>query len=346
VPTYPTCSTHRPDRAAVPAALLATLLIALLLPSAASAQSPNRARDDVETTLAAVVRVQAKIPPGARSAATLGADRQGSGVLIRDGYVLTIGYLVSEAETIEVATRDGVVVPARLAGYDHPTGLGLLKLAAPLSTRPLPLGDPTALAEQQPAMILTHAGRESAQVVQIVSRRRFTGNWEYMLDSAIFTAPAVPNWSGAALISPKGELLGIGSLIVGDAARQGVQSPGNMFVPIDLLKPILEDLVSDGRRRGAVRPWLGVNADEFMGHLFVSRVSAGGPAALAGLQPGDVVVAVGEQGVTTLADFYRRVWSSGAAGVEVPLRVLQGTQVKEIRLRSIDRDEYFRAPRN
>jgi serine protease Do len=119
-----------------------------------------------------------------------------------------------------------------------------------------------------------------------------------------------------------------------------------MFVPIDLLKPILEDLVSDGRRRGAVRPWLGVNADEFMGHLFVSRVSAGGPAARAGLQPGDLVVGVGDQGVTTLADFYRRIWASGAAGVEVPLRVLQGTQVKEIRLRSIDRDEYFRAPRN
>jgi S1-C subfamily serine protease len=302
----------------------------------------DRTRGDVEATLAAVVRVQAKIPPGARSAATLGAEREGSGVLIRDGYVLTIGYLVSEAETIEVSMRDGASVPARLAGYDHPTGLSLLKLSAPLPARPLPLGDASSLSESNPAMVLTHAGRDSAQVVQVVSRRRFAGNWEYLLDSAIFTSPAVPNWSGAALISAKGELLGVGSLVVGDATRQGVQSPGNMFVPIDLLKPILDDLVSDGRRRGAARPWLGVNADEFMGHLFVSRVSAGGPAARAGLQPGDLVVAVGDQGVTTLADFYRRVWDSGAAGIEVPLRVLQGAQLKDIRLRSIDREEYFR----
>jgi S1-C subfamily serine protease len=326
-----------------PIALLALLLATLAVATPGRAQ--ERARDTVEETLSAVVRVNARVPPGARSAATLGAERQGSGVLIRERYVLTIGYLVSEAESIEVTTRDAGPVAARLAGYDHPTGFSLLRLDAPLRARPLPLGDAAALAEQHQAMILTHAGRESAQIVQVVSRRRFTGNWEYMLDSAIFTAPAVPNWSGAALISPRGELLGIGSLIVGDAANRGTQLPGNMFVPIDLLKPILEDLVNDGRRRGAARPWLGVNADEFMGHLFVSRVSSGGPAARAGIQAGDLVVGVGDQPVTTLADFYRRVWASGAAGVEIPLRVLQGAQLKEIRLRSIDRDEYFRSSR-
>jgi serine protease Do len=301
------------------------------------------AQDTPEQTLSAVVAVSAKALPDARSAATLGPQRRGAGALIGEGYVLTIGYLVIEAEAIEVTGADGKVVPATLAGYDHASGFGLLKLAAPLEGKPLPLGDSAALGEREPALVATTSQREGVSLVYVMSRRPFTGSWEYQLDSAIFTYPAVDAWSGAPLIGPQGELLGIGSLIVPDAGGAGTQSPGNMFVPVELLKPILSDLMKQGRRSGPPRPWLGVNADEVRGRLFVSRVSPEGPAERAGLRKDDIVLAVAGEEVSTLADFYRRVWARGAAGVVVPIRVLRGARLTDVSVRSIDRVEYFRA---
>ncbi|HEX9182127.1 MAG TPA: S1C family serine protease [Burkholderiales bacterium] len=318
--------------------ILMLLAAALAVPAFAQ----DKAKEDAEELLSAVVQVKSRILPNARSLATLGPQRQGSGVLVREGYVLTIGYLVIEAEAIEVAGADGKVVPATLAAYDHATGFGLLKLIGPLAGRPLPLGDPAALAEREPAMIASYGGREAVSLVYVVSRRPFSGSWEYQLDAAIYTYPPVENWSGAALIGAKGELLGIGSLIVGDAGGPGTQSPGNMFVPVDILKPILEDLIAKGRAPGPLRPWLGLNAEELRGRLFVARVSPEGPAERAGVKSGDIVIGVGGEEVTSLADFYRKVWARGEAGVEVPLRVLQGMQVKDVAIRSIDRVQYFR----
>jgi len=296
----------------------------------------------VEDVLSAVVRVRAKILPNARSIAILGPQREGSGVLVRDGYVATIGYLVIESESIEVTGADGKSVPAALAGYDHGSGFALLRLLAPLAGKPLPIGDSSAAAERVPALAVAY-GADGVSVVQVISRRPFSGSWEYLLEAAIFTYPAVMNWSGASLISAKGELLGLGSLIVADAAGAGTQSPGNMFVPADLLGSILDELIARGKAAGPPRPWMGVNAEEMRGRLFVTRVSPEGPADRAGLQSGDILIGVGSEEVSSLAEFYRKVWALGAAGVDVPLRVLQGVQVKEVTLRSIDRMEYFRA---
>jgi len=323
-------------------ALLALALLAAMLAAPGRAQDKDKAQTEAEETLSAIVRIKSRIIKDARSAETLGLQRDGTGVLIRDGYVLTIGYLVIEAESVEVTGSDGKAVPAAVAGYDHATGFGLLKLLAPLAGKPLPLGDAATLAEREAAMIATHGGREGVNLVHVVSRRPFTGSWEYLLDSAIFTYPAVMNWSGAALISAKGELVGIGSLIVNDSAGAGSQSPGNMFVPIDLLKPILDDLMTAGRRAGPARPWLGLNAEEMRGRLIIARVSPDGPAARAGLKSGDIVIGVAGEEVNTLADLYRKVWSRGAAGVEVPLKVLQGLEIRDVSLRSIDRLEYFK----
>ncbi len=313
-----------------------------LVVAAALVALPAAAQDKPDETLTAVVGVSAKIQPNARSAQTLGLQRRGTGALIREGYVLTIGYLVIEAQSIQVTGADGRTVPATMAGYDHASGFGLLKLAGALAGKPLPLGDSGALAEREPAMAVPASARDSPSLVYVVSRRPFSGNWEYLLDSAIFTYPPVMDWSGAPLIGAKGELLGVGSLIVPDAGNPGTQSPGNMFVPVDLLKPILEDLIARGRRNGPARPWLGVSADEVRGRLFVGRVSPEGPAERAGLKGGDIVLAVGAEEVTTLAEFYRKVWGRGAAGAEVPLKVLQGARVRELTVRSIDRIEYFR----
>src|SRR5688572_22967741 len=300
------------------------------------------AQDKPEETLSAVVGVSAKIQQNARSAESLGVQRRGTGALIRDGYVLTIGYLVIEAEAIQVTGADGRTLPATLAGYDHATGFGLLKVIGKLAGKPLPLGDWAGLAEREPAMAVTASARDTPSLVYVVSRRPFSGNWEYLLESAIFTYPPVMDWSGAPLIGAKGELLGIGSLIVPDAGEPGTQSPGNMFVPVDLLKPILEDLIAQGRRKGPARPWLGINAEELRGRLFVGRVSPDSPAARAGLKSGDIVLAVGAEEVTTLADFYRKIWGRGPAGSEVTLKVLQGVRITDVKVRTIDRTDYFR----
>ena len=316
-----------------------SIAIALIVALAAGTVA---AQDKADDPLSAVVAVRAKIQADARSAPTLGTERSGTGVLIREGLVLTIGYLVIEAEAIEVTGADGRTVPATLAGYDHATGFGLLRAVGPLAGKPLPLGDSAALAERDRAMVASAASRDGPALVFVVSRRPFSGSWEYQLDSAIYTYPPVFEWSGAPLIGGRGELLGIGSLIVPDAGGPGTQSPGNMFVPVDLLRPILDGLIANGRRGGPQRPWLGVNADEVRGHLFVSRVSPEGPAERAGLKAGDIILAVGGEEVKSLAEFYRRVWSRGAAGVEVSLKVLQGAQVRDLRVRSIDRAAYFR----
>ena len=311
-------------------------------PAAAQDKGGSAEEADAAQALSAVVRVRAKILPNARSAATLGMRREGSGVLVRDGYVATIGYLVIESESIEVTAADGRSVPAALAAYDHASGFGLLKLLAPISGRPLPLGDSSALVEREPALVAAYGGGESVSLVQVLSRRPFSGSWEYMLEAAIFTSPPVMNWSGASLISARGELLGLGSLIVADAAGTATQMPGNMFVPAELLKSRLEELIAGGRAAGPARPWLGINTEEMRGRLFVTRVSPEGPADKAGLQSGDILIGVGNEEVSSLAEFYRKVWALGAAGVDVPLRVLQGVQLKELTLRSIDRIDYFR----
>jgi serine protease Do len=297
----------------------------------------------IDAMLASVVRIKARALEDARSNATLGQTREGSGIVINSGgHVLTIGYLVIEPDAIEVS-GGGKTLPATLAGYDHATGFGLLKVQGDLGVPPILLGESAALAVREPVIIVPHGGRDAASLVHVVSKREFTGSWEYLLESAIFTAPPSHGWAGAALINRELKLVGVGSLLVRDTAEPGTPNPGNMFVPIDLLKPILEELKTKGRVAAPPRPWLGLATEEVQGRLFVSRVSPEGPAANAGVRQGDIVVALGSEPVKTHAELYRKMWALGPAGVEVPLKVLQGSDVRDIRLKSIDRFDYFKA---
>ena len=310
-----------------------------------AAAEPEAAADtlDARRLFGAIVRVQTRAVPGARSAATLGSEREGTGIVIGEGgLILTIGYLIVEADDVKIVDSRGRTLPGKLVGYDHATGLGLVRTIAPLDARPVPLGDSGKLALREPVMIVNHSGPDDVTLAYVVSRRLFTASWEYMLVQAIFTAPPALNWSGAALIDRDGRLLGIGSLIVREAMADDHQLPGNMFVPIDALKPVLADMIRTGRRAGTARPWLGVAADEQQGRLFVTRVSPEGPGDKAGIRAGDIILAVGGEGVHTQEDFYSKVWSRGGAGAEIPLRVLQGVDVKEMSVRSIDRVEYFK----
>ncbi|MCX7159580.1 MAG: S1C family serine protease, partial [Proteobacteria bacterium] len=257
-------------------------------------------------------------------------------------HILTIGYIVTEADAIEVTTQKGRTVPAVLQAYDHATGFALLQARAPLDVTPVALGDSAALALREPVMVLPAGGREAASIAYVVSKRTFTGGWEYLLDTAIFTSPPTMQWAGAALINHDGKLVGIGSLLVRDSVEAGTPLPGNMFVPIDTVKPILADLIDKGRRSGPVQPWLGMSTEEAQGRLFVTRVSPGGPAERAGVQRGDLVLGVGSTAVKSLEEFYRSMWAIGSAGVEVPLKLLQGPDLREVRVRSMDRLDYFR----
>lgn len=227
----------------------------------------------------AVVAVEARAFADARSNETLGRERAGSGIVVDErGHVLTIGYLVIEAETIRLATGDARTIPAALAGYDHATGFALLKPLAPLQLPPLALGDSGALREGDVVMALPFGGREAASLARVLSKRLFTGSWEYLLEEAIFTAPPTPHWAGAALIDRELKLVGVGSLLVRDAAGRGDAVPGNLSVPIDIVKPIFGDLIAHGKRAGPAWPRLGMATEQIQGRLVVTRLSPEGPA--------------------------------------------------------------------
>ncbi|MGZ5805044.1 MAG: S1C family serine protease [Xanthobacteraceae bacterium] len=317
------------------------LLVTLTLGFATTPAFAQRA--SLDETLSAVVQIKTSINPEGRTVENLGRDREGSGIVIDDnGLVLTIGYLMVEAYSAEITTNGGKVIPADIVGYDFESGFGLLRAVEPLKIKPMPLGKSADVKEKDQVLVASFGGPSMALGARVVSKRQFAGGWEYLLDDAIFTAPLHPAWSGAALINRDGKLVGVGSLIVGDASGRGDSTNGNMFVPIDRLPPVLADLISDGHPSGVARPWLGITTDERRGRLFVSQVTAGGPAEKAGIARGDRIVGVNGVAAKTLAQFYRQVWSLGAAGVSVPLDVIHDDEARRIDVPSMNRLDHLK----
>jgi S1-C subfamily serine protease len=307
---------------------------------------PVSAEQEPEEVLKAITKIRALVPENARTARALGTEREGNGVVIgSNGLVLTIGYLIVEAETIEVIDSQGNVVNAIFLAYDDRSGFGLLRANKPLEVVPMKLGRSSEVNVGDPLLVAGYGGPDAVQGVRVVSRQEFAGYWEYLLEDAIFTLPPYANFGGAALIGPDGQLLGIGSLYT-QVMVSGLGSvPSNMFVPIDYLKPILTDLLTKGRSSEPPRPWLGIHAEEAHGRVIVVRISPEGPAEKAGIRPGDIVLSVNKNVVKGLSDFYRHVWGLGTAGIGVPITVLQGVQVRDIIVNSSDRYQYFRTKR-
>jgi S1-C subfamily serine protease len=299
---------------------------------------------DLERTLTSVVGLHSIAPPDAFTADTLGVERAGNGVLIDNGLVLTIGYLITEAATVWLHLGDGRVVEGHALAFDQETGFGLVQALGKIDLASLPLGSSHTAEVGERVVVGGAGGRTRSLAGRIAAKQEFAGYWEYVLDEAIFTTPAHPNWGGTALISPKGELIGIGSLQL-ERARAGKNEHLNMVVPIDLLKPILDDLRKFGRVNKPVRPWLGVYSTEIEDKVVAVGIAAKGPAARAELKTGDVIVAVKGEKISTLAGFYRRVWALGQAGVEVPLTLYRDGVTFDVRVNSSDRAKFLKAPR-
>jgi S1-C subfamily serine protease len=298
---------------------------------------------ELKPQMRSVVAVKATIPEHAFTAGTLGTDREGSGVVIRDdGLVLTIGYLVTEAEEVWLTRQDGRVFAAHPIAIDQATGFALVQAMGDLELPALPFATSKRAKIGQRATLVDGTGRFTEAAV--VARQEFAGYWEYLIDDAIFVAPAHPSWGGAGLIGADGSLLGIGSLRL-QMSRGKEVSDINMVVPIDLLPPILDGLLKQGRTDKPPRPWLGAFSAENNGRVVVMSVTAGGPAAKAGLKEGDIIADVRDGQVEGLADFYRKVWSIGPAGVEVPLRIVRDGRDTWLRVKSADRTSFLVKPR-
>jgi S1-C subfamily serine protease len=316
------------------------VLAAFLVAGAASQATAQTLSKDF---LNAVVGVSTEIPAQARTAALLGTKRAGSGVVIDgSGLVLTIGYLILEAASVTVVDAAGASIPAQIVAYDHQTGLGLVRALRPIASPPMAFGRSDDLKELNPVIVVGRDEGERIVPARVTSRREFAGSWEYIMENAIFTAPAHPNHSGAALIGLDGKLLGIGSLIVAQSLPGIGLVQGNMFVPIDALKPILADLLAEGHQNKPRQAWLGLAPEEVRGKLFVTRVSPDGPAEKAGIKAGDIIIGVGGVPVGDMATFFRKVWSLGPAGTDVPLDIIQGSEVRRILVRSSDRYAWLR----
>jgi S1-C subfamily serine protease len=301
---------------------------------------------DLDRALSSVVGLSTRVPADAFTAEILGTERAGHGVLIReDGLVLTIGYLITEAEEVWLRTNAGRVVQGHVVAYDQVTGFGLVQALGQLDIPVLPIGDSSRALVGEQVVVAGMGGRARSIAAHIVARQEFAGYWEYLLEEAIFTEPSHPDWGGTALIGSNGELLGIGSLQLQGATPSGETLPLNMIVPIDLLTPILDDVTRLGRPNRPPRPWLGVYASETENKVLIIGLAPRAPAEQAGVEAGDIVLAVAGRAVGNLASFFRRVWALGDAGVDVPLTIHRAGRMFELRISSADRNRFLKAPR-
>ena len=293
---------------------------------------------DVERTLSAIVRLRTEVPVDGYTAPYLGTEREGNGIIIAaNGLILTIGYLIVEAMSISVTAENGRTIPAEPVAYDYDSGFGLVRTSEGLDIIPLKFGSSASVNVGNGVLIAGSGGREAAVSARVVGKREFAGYWEYMLDEAIFTVPAHPYWGGAALISKSGNLLGVGSLYVEDATTGEENNKGNMFVPIDLLPPIFDELMSNGRTKASYRPWMGLFTAEVEGRIVIIGLANSGPAEGAGLQVGDIIVKVDGHTVSTIAELYRTAWAIGTAGAQIPMTLLRETYSFELAVKSEDR---------
>ena len=297
---------------------------------------------DLDRALQSVVGLRATMPQDAFTAETLGTERAGHGVLIREsGLILTIGYLITEADQIWLHLADGRAVAGTVIGVDPVSGLGLVQALDRVDLPALPFGDSGPVQLGDKVVMAGAGGRKRSVAARVVGKQEFAGYWEYVLDEAIFTAPSHPNWGGTALIGAQGGLLGIGSLQLEGATGNDI----NMVVPINMLKPVFDELLTFGGRKGPPRPWLGMYVADSDQKLVVMGLASRGPAQRAKIETGDEVIAINGASVDSLAALFRNIWAMGDAGVDVPLTLMRGQQTVDVVVKSADRNAFLKTPR-
>ena len=301
-------------------------------------------QEHFEKIYESIVRITSTVPDEARTAASLGTSRRGTGVVIDDKHILTIGYIVAEADKIEIGLPGGKEVPGDLVAYDHSSGFGILKTILPTKLNPLKLGDSDNISEEDLLFVIPYPDQGQGSGARAVSRRSFAGWWEYYLEKPIYTYPMTQSWAGTPLLNSYGEIIGIGSLYVQESVL-GVQSPGNLFVPVNILKPILSDLLKNGRRTKQINPYMGINSEESNGKVYITRVSENGPAARAGILSKDIILSVNGIKVNSIKDFYLTAWSLGGPGTLIKLEVERDQKKISFDIKTVDRMDYFVKPK-
>jgi serine protease Do len=317
------------------------ILLLIFTSSIVNADQETLTKEKINKFYNSVVSIDSKVPQEARTARSLGTTRQGSGVIIDNNNILTIGYIVIEASEILIGLPNGKKIPGKLTGYDHSSGFGIVSPIIKTELTPLIIGNSNNIKVDDTLLIIPSPQKGIGSMAKMVSRRPFVGWWEYLLEQPIYTLPMNQSWAGAPLISSKGEILGVGSLFVQDAAFPGTISPGNMFVPINLLKPILNDLIKHGRRKTDIKPYMGISTTDSSGKVIITRVSKKGPAEKSGLKKNDIIKSVNGKPVSSVQELYKTVWRSGSFGVEINFEVIRNEKNINFKVKTVDRMDYF-----
>ena len=326
--------------------IICTIIILFLFNSLSiAAEQKITTEEDVKRIYNSIVKIFSIVPPDARTATALGTERRGSGVIIDNKHILTIGYIVVEAETINIGLPDGKTVAGELIGYDHTSGFGILRTIGSTILTPLKLGDSDNINANEILFVMPYPDQGQPSTANAVSRRAFAGWWEYYLDKPIYTYPMNHSWAGTPLINQQGEILGIGSLFISEAMTPGFSSPGNLFVPINDLKPILTDLITNGRRTKDIKPYMGLSSDDSSGKVSVTRVNENGPAAKAGIMPNDIILSVNDQAVSNMSDFYKTAWGFGGPGTILKLDIDRNQKKLSFEITTMDRNDFFVKPK-
>lgn len=306
--------------------------------------NPEKLLFNLDSAINSVVKVRTSIPAAAFTADVLGTERIGSGVLINNsGLILTVGYLVTEAETVWLTTNLNQSIPGHVVAYDQSSGLGLVQALGSLDIDASELDSSDLITVNDDIFFISYGGIEHSLCSKISRIDEFAGYWEYLLEAAIYTSPPHPQWGGAAVFNKKGHIIGIGSLFLQEIF-EGQNLQGNLAIPTSILKSIMGDMLEFGRSSAPARPWLGMYAVESEKTLTVNSLARYGPAELAGVLQGDKVVGVGEESVSTLANFFRSVWTLGAAGVSVPININRNGNQLQLVINSIDRNDFLLKP--
>jgi S1-C subfamily serine protease len=291
----------------------------------------------IELVVPATVAVAVEVPETHPSAAILGTERLGTGVVVdRAGLLLTVNYVVIGASSVEVTLLDETRVDGRVVAHDFASGLAVIEISAH-GLAALDLCPSSALGVGQDIFIVAAAGenKRRANSGMITSIAPFDAYWDYSLDRAITTTAMNPGLGGAPLLDSHGRVAGIASLDLNEIGRF------TLAIPVDDFLTHRNELLQHGRRVSRpARAWVGLYCYTFRDHVVIAGVLPGTPAEQAGLAAGDVVLTVDGQTIANRHELYSALWLHRPGDV-LEFRVFRNNAVKRLAVPSGDAEKFF-----